>query len=472
MKVVIAGASGFVGKGFLKDFSTSDRAGEATFIGLSRRARQENAVEWRAADLLDFSQTCSGVRGADVAIYLVHAMLPQARLNQGAFQDFDLLQADHFSEACHHEGVKHIIYLGGLIPEGLERSELSEHLRSRLEVEDVLRSRGATLTSLRAGLILGKGGSSAEILTRLVRRLPFMITPRWTRNFTEAVDLSDVTFAIRSVLFQPELQGKTWDLGSGEKVTYADLIRVTADNYGKSRQFLAAPFFSPGLSKLWVKLITGAPRALVYPLIDSLSHPMLPRNDFRLFPALKHRPVSIAESIKVLAREAAELPHAYQKQSAVMNTVYSIQRIPLHDSSYYLAWPEKIAEFYFRWLPKLFFNLLSVKAHTLRSHAIQDREAEWSLGFNFLKLDLLRLKVRNSHSFSVSGGALAKRKNQNGVLEFRVISSQRCVLTCVLNFQPRLPWTIYRFTQALLHLWVVGRFRQALLRAEKKGEMS
>src|SRR5207244_2890432 len=112
----------------------------------------------------------------------------QARLSQGSFDDFDLHQADNFARACRAEGVTHLFYLGGMLPLGDPKaSDLSDHLRSRLEVERALSSQGAALTTFRAGIILGPGGSSTEMMLRLVQRLPFMIAPAWTQTISEAV---------------------------------------------------------------------------------------------------------------------------------------------------------------------------------------------------------------------------------------------------------------------------------------------
>ena len=177
-KVVVAGASGFIGRAVIK--ALQDRC---DLIALSRSAKDdEPGVEWRSCDLFSLLQCEKAVAGADYAIYLVHSMLPAA-LTQANFEDMDLILADNFARAASNAGIRQIVYLGGLVPQ--ETEELSRHLASRLEVEQVLGARDVPLTSLRAALVIGAGGSSFRIMLRLVQRLPAMISPKWTLSKTQ-----------------------------------------------------------------------------------------------------------------------------------------------------------------------------------------------------------------------------------------------------------------------------------------------
>lgn len=146
--VAVAGASGFVGSQLLPQL-----ASEFAVVGLARRT-QSNAgnIEWRACDLFSAGSTYEALRGIDVAIYLVHSMMPSSHLFQGNFHDTDLLLADNFAQACMKQGVKQIIYLGGLVP---NTGFVSQHLESRQEVEGVLQASGIPVTCLRAGIRAG-----------------------------------------------------------------------------------------------------------------------------------------------------------------------------------------------------------------------------------------------------------------------------------------------------------------------------
>ena len=205
LKVAIAGASGFVGRALISSLKS-----EFKIIGLSRSAIESGGgIEWRQCDLFNLRQTEWGLEGANVAIYLVHSMMPNAKLTQGNFADLDLVIADNFARAAKRAGVKRIIYLSGIIP----NEKLSKHLESRLEVEKVLGSHDVPCIALRAGLIIGKNGSSFDIMRKLVERLPIMICPRWTNTKSQPVSLRDVVETIKRLIQRPDIPAGNYDLG-------------------------------------------------------------------------------------------------------------------------------------------------------------------------------------------------------------------------------------------------------------------
>ena len=134
-------------------------------------------------------------------------MNASTRLNQGSFEDTDLLLADNFSRAANINHVKQIIYLGGLLPDEPEE-KLSRHLRSRLEVEQTLGSRKAKLTALRASIIVGPGGSSFDMIKNLVDRLPVMMCPKWTESETQPISLRDTLDIMDTCIGNPNVYGK------------------------------------------------------------------------------------------------------------------------------------------------------------------------------------------------------------------------------------------------------------------------
>ena len=270
--LVLAGAAGFIGQALATALHARFRV-----VGLSRKARPADAHidEYRRCDLFNLREADGGLAGADYAVYLVHSMMPSARLTQGSFADLDLICADNFARAAKAAGVRQIVYLGGLIPTG---EPLSEHLRSRLEVERTLGRYGTPVTALRAGIILGAHGSSFQILLRLVRRLPVMVLPKWTQTRTQPVALADVIALLAFAVGNRACFGRSFDLGTPETVSYAELMKRLAAQLGRSLQALPVPFLSPKLSRLWISLVTGAPRELVEPLIESLRHEMVARD--------------------------------------------------------------------------------------------------------------------------------------------------------------------------------------------------
>jgi len=184
--VVIAGATGFVGRHLGRRLRE-----RAHVIGLSRvtpRQAGDAADAWRACDLLGLRNTERALEGAEYAYYLVHSMMPSARLTQGSFWDFDLIVADNFARAAQRAGVKQIIYLGGIVP---GREVLSHHLTSRFEVERALQAYGVPVTTLRAGLVVGAEGSSFLAMARTLERLPVVFCPPWADTLSHPVALED-----------------------------------------------------------------------------------------------------------------------------------------------------------------------------------------------------------------------------------------------------------------------------------------
>jgi nucleoside-diphosphate-sugar epimerase len=266
MRIVIAGASGFIGKELINILKNHHEV-----IGISRYARaNEQNVKWVQCDLFSLIDIENTLAEADVAVYLVHSMLPSARLTQGSFRDFDMILADNFSRAAKKAKIKKIVYLSGIIPPD---AILSEHLQSRLEVENILKTSGIPTSSLRAGLIIGPGGSSFEMMLRLVERLPIMICPYWTSTLSYPISVWDAVEIIKNRIENMDLkEHECLDICGPDALSYEEMMKALSIKLNRKHFFLPVPFVSPRLSKLWVRLITGAPKDLVYPLVDSLKN--------------------------------------------------------------------------------------------------------------------------------------------------------------------------------------------------------
>ena len=452
--VAIAGATGFVGAALREALGD-----DFHIVGLTRGERSEPGVEWRRCDLFSLLDVERALRGCDFAIYLVHSMLPSARLTQASFEDLDLVLADNFARAAASEGVRQVFYLGGLFPdEG--PAELSAHLASRLEVERALGAYGVPVTALRAGLVVGAGGSSLHILTKLVRRLPAMLTPQWTLSPTQPVALQDVVRAFRRCLEQPEAHVGSFDIGGPDVMSYRDMMKRTAALLGLRRPMARVPFFTPGLSTLWVSLITGAPLALVGPLVQSLRHEMTvtdnPLQRWLVQDALGF------EAALARALEAAPTPkprvasrRGDRRRAKAESTVRSVQRLPRPEG----ADARAIAHEYVRWLP-------SVPVPGLRcardGACVSFFAAGMSRPLLILRLDEDR-SPRGRALFYVEGGVLASDDGPRpGRFEFRLTPDGTHVLAAVHDFVPTLPWYVYELTQALGHLLVMRLFGRHL----------
>ena len=441
-KVAIAGATGFIGRWFIERYKS-----KYDIIALSRRKvdGKDNDVHWRVVDLFSISSSIEALKDVDYAVYLVHSMQPSTRLNQASFEDTDLLLADNFSRAASVCKVKQIIYLGGILPKDDKR--LSKHLKSRYEVEQVLGSRDTPLTAIRAGIIIGPGGSSFKIIKKLVQNLPVMACPKWTLSKNQPADLELALSSIDEVIGNNSFYRQFIEIGGDEVVTYMEILKKTADVMGKRRWIFSVPFFSLGMSKLWVGLFSGSSTDFVSPLIESLKHEMTLNPDHSLN---QKNSISINKSIEKALHEEKTIPTLplfSLSHSKPKNTVRSVQRI-VNPAKKSASW---VAQRYPIWLSTTFQRLIKVENYEQR------------LKFNLFGVCLLQLEYVyersdiNRQLFYITGGFLTKRKDL-GWLEFRSILGGAYIITAIHEFVPRLPWFIYRFTQAKSHSIVMKRF--------------
>lgn len=389
-------------------------------------------------------------------------MMPSARLTQASFDDLDLLLADNFARAAHRQGIQQIVYLGGIVPRGV----LSQHLRSRREVEDALASTGIPVTTVRAGLVLGPGGSSAQMMLRLVERLPILACPRWTHSRCSPIGLRDLLPVLTMVLGRADAP-TVLDVGGRDTLSYQELMQRAGQAAGLRRLFIPIPLFSPGLSTLWVSLVTGSTRSLVRPLVKSLEHSMVPEHTE--WQDEHRRPQHGVTDALAHVQQAPGTPrtdtiHADPVQvriAAPRNTVRSVQRLP---KALNLSAAEA-ADAYMEWLPRFFRPFFAVEG--------DDDEARFRIrGVPWPMLVLRRSRDRSQESrplFYVTGGLLARPDlAPRGRLEFRSVLGDHYLLTAIHDFVPRLPWFLYNATQAVVHLWVMRSFGRFLGRNSKE----
>ncbi|EIM78907.1 NAD-dependent epimerase/dehydratase [Nitritalea halalkaliphila LW7] len=451
--IVIAGANGYIGKWFIATF-----AGKYRIIALSRRevvGEQHPDIEWRQVELYSITSTTMALQGADYAIYLIHSMSPSTRLNQGSFEDTDLLLADNFARAAQKVGIQHILYLGGILPKETGDYPMSKHLSSRLEVEETLSAKGIPFTALRAGIIVGPGGSSFQMIEKLVRKLPVMACPKWTLSETQAISLRDTLQIMDVCLGNPEAYGRVFEIGSPEVLSYKQMMELAAKAMGKKRYIFSVPVFSVGFSKLWVGFFSDSPSSLVSPLVESLRHTLTVDPALR-FDLAEIDYLSYEESVSDALARAKEVPCSptFKKEAKPKNTVRSIQRLPntRHRSAQWVANRYKV------WLPTFFSVFIN---------AADNGKGEVAFYPLFFKKPMLKLSLvpdRSDHKrqlFYITGGWLVKRIDY-GWLEFREVLGGKHIMTAIHEFVPRLPWIIYVNTQAIAHVWVMRRFSSYL----------
>lgn len=457
VKIVIAGASGFIGRSLIERLLIKFPGCEIT--ALSRTALARTPLAGFGSQVTSISCDLFSLRSIedalptdlDLAIYLVHSMSPTAALDQGSFEDYDLILADNFARALSSSGVHHLIYLGGLLP---ENAILSRHLRSRLEVEEAFREHQLPLTVFRAGLIFGDEGSSTRILLRLVDRLPWMICPLWTQTKTTPVDLDTVLSAITDAALVPAYYGKTFDLAGCQSLSYVDMMKATAAYQGKRRLFIPVLFFTPTLSRLWVSLITGAPRSLVYPLVESLKHPMVARGDHLFFP--ERAETSFVDLLKLSLPQRSTSsrprePSSNQPYRPRRNTVRSVQRLALPPGPKISA--KAVKDVYCVWISQILTPWIRVRSEG-------SRLIFTLFSFNTVLLELELSEERSTEDrqlLYIKRGLLVAEENR-GRLEFRSVLRGKFVLAAIHEYRPSLPWFIYIYTQALIHLLVMKLF--------------
>lgn len=445
--IVLAGATGFIGRWIIEEFQD-----DYQIIALSRKKVKTNPNEniiWRIVDMYSMSSTEKALKGADIAIYLVHSMQPSTRLNQGKFEDTDLLLADNFSRAAQKNKLKQIIYLGGILPK--DKYEISNHLLSRFEVEKTLGARETPLTAIRAGIIIGPGGSSFRIVSSLIKNLPIMGCPEWTKSENQPIDVLDILSLIKQCAGNTKTYNKNIEIGGDEIMTYMDLLKKTSKIMNKIRLIFSMPLFTVGLSKWWVSIFGNSNINFVSPLVESLKHRMIPSREYVDLYQIEFTPIET--SIKrALTQKPPALP-SFHQISAEKNTVRSVQRI--YNPGKHNA--QSVAKHYPIWLSKRFAGLInpSFNGSILRFYL---------LGIMLLELQLIEDRsTPNRQLFYITGGVLTKRTDL-GWLEFRSILENEYVITAIHEYVPKLPWAIYKLTQAKLHLYVMKKFEKELQR--------
>ncbi|MGB6035872.1 MAG: NAD(P)H-binding protein [Cryomorphaceae bacterium] len=443
--LAIAGATGFIGRWFIQQYSEKYQ-----IIALSRgevENTDDDPVEWRRVNLYSLSSTSEALAGADYALYLVHSMQPSSRLTQGSFEDTDLLLADNFARAAEERNLKQLVFIGGILPK--DSSDFSTHLRSRYETEQTLSSGKTPMTAIRASIIIGAGGSSFRIVRKLTERLPVMACPQWCESPSQPIDIRNMLEIIYRTLGNEELYDKAIEVGSPKIHSYMDLLKITSKKLGKKRWIFSIPFFTLGFSKLWVAKFSDSSTTFVSPLIESLRHDMRVDESKNPYPDLDYTPIE--ESVaNALTEKSPPLPKRHYGDRAE-NTVRSVQRLP-NPGQKSAAW---VARVYPDWLSKKFTFFLNAGKG-------EDKVRFILFGKTLLELSFIDARSDEKRRlFFITGGILAKRVDY-GWLEFRSVLDNRYIIAAIHEFVPRLPWYLYRFSQAVVHLMIMKSFGKFL----------
>ena len=271
MRILLTGATGYIGKRLLPNL-----LGEGhEVICLVRDPRRFNYASSDSeklkvvkADLLDQESLKKIPLDIDIAYYFIHSM-------GSSGSDFDDLEAEsarNFVKTINETKARQIIYLSGIIN---NEKELSKHLASRLNVENILKSANAETTILRAAIIIGSGSGSFEIIRDLAEKLPLMITPKWLKTKCQPIAVKNVIEYLIGVINKSEAFDKIFDIGGPDILTYKEMIETYSEIRGLKRFILTIPVLTPRLSSYWLYFVTSTNFSLARSLVESMKNEVI-----------------------------------------------------------------------------------------------------------------------------------------------------------------------------------------------------
>jgi uncharacterized protein YbjT (DUF2867 family) len=259
-------------------------------------------------DVLDYESLVPALEGVDSAYYLVHAMAA----GEAGFEARDLYAAQNFGRAAQAAGVRRIIYLGGL---GRDEDELSPHLRSRHEVGEQLRSWRIAVTEFRAGVIIGAGSTSFDLVRYLTERLPVLISPRWVSTLTQPIAIDDVLRYLVECQEMPETEERILEIGGRNILSYGQMMLGYARVRGLRRWLVPVPVLTPRLSSWWVRLVTPLPVSVARPLIDGVKNQVIVE-DPTAEQMFGFTPLGYDEAVRVALKQIRVGNRKYQRSVA------------------------------------------------------------------------------------------------------------------------------------------------------------
>ena len=263
-KYLVTGASGYVG-GRLVRALVEENCDVRILVRDSNKVIDLPWADWveiYTGSAENYEDVFNSLIGVHTAYYLLHS------INLG--KNFNQIEADmaqNFAKAAEAAGVEQIVYLGGIAND----TNISKHLLSRATAGEQLASTSVPVMELRAGIIIGSGSASFEMLRHLTHRLPIMTTPKWVSNKTHPIAIRDVLYYLKAAGNVAKPVKAIFDIGGPEVLTYADMMQKFAKLSGlRSRKIIKIPVLTPNLSSLWIGLVTPVPTALARPLVGSL----------------------------------------------------------------------------------------------------------------------------------------------------------------------------------------------------------
>ena len=298
MKVLLTGSTGYIGRR-LKQILLNDENIELKLLVRNKKSvssLNEN-TQIIEGDTFNKESLKKALKDVEVAYYLIHS------LSNENYKDLDKISAQNFLDVAAQCGVKRIIYLGGL---GVKDENTSEHLLSRIETGEILSSNKNVQTIwFRAGVIIGSGSASFEIIRNLTEKLPIMTTPKWVDTKAQPIAVTDVLSYLHNGLYLEKRENLIVDIGS-EQLSYKNMMLKTAKVLGLKRILITLPFMSINLSSYWLNLFTPVPFTVAKALIEGLKSEVIIQNDHakKYFPNIT--PISYEQAVKNAIKEIEE----------------------------------------------------------------------------------------------------------------------------------------------------------------------
>jgi uncharacterized protein YbjT (DUF2867 family) len=293
MKVLLTGANGYVGMRLLPELLNQGHEVVCCVRDKKRLNVDEATLSkisvWEV-DFLDDPEYSNLPTNIDVAYYLIHSM-------SATTDSFDVMEANaalHFNQYIKAIGVKQVIYLSGIVND----HNLSKHLQSRSDVEDILYNGHYNLTVLRAGIIVGSGSSSFEIIRDLCEKLPIMIAPKWINTNTQPIAIRDVIKYLMGVMQRDDCYGESFDIGGPNIITYKEMMLLYARTRGIKLMIFTSSLISTRVSSHWLYYITSTTHKLAVNLVESMKMEVVCK-DNRLQKMLEIKPISYVDAIKL-----------------------------------------------------------------------------------------------------------------------------------------------------------------------------
>jgi uncharacterized protein YbjT (DUF2867 family) len=295
MKILLTGATGYIGKRLLpvlleKGHQVVACVRDADSLDLDDISQERlDQVEVFEVDFLEPVDTDKAPKDFDAAYYLIHSMSSSIT----DFQDLEAQTARNFVDYMDQSEARQIIYLTGIVNE----QKLSRHLQSRLRVEQILNESRVPLTALRAGIIIGSGSASFEIIRDLVEKLPLMVAPIWIKTRCQPIGISDVLLFLTGVLLREDTFNKNYDIGGEDVLTYKEMMLQYAEVRELKRWIFTVPVMTPRLSSYWLYFVTSVTYPLAVNLVKSMKIDVLVR-DNELEEKLNIQPISYKEAVQ------------------------------------------------------------------------------------------------------------------------------------------------------------------------------